>query len=273
MAFNTRSVELPGHITLPYVEHGDPEGIPLLLLHGYTGSWRAFELVLPHLPPSVRAFAVTQRGHGEASRPATGYRTTDFASDVTAFMDALGLEAAVLAGGSSGGIVARRVAIEHPQRTRGLVFLGSPDTLRDNAGVQRMWDETISTLTDPVDPAFVREFLESTVDRPVPPPWMEAMIQESLKVPAHVWRATLEGLVEDDSFARLGQISAPTLVVWGDRDGFLTRASQEALVEAIPDARLLVYPGAGHVFYWEEPDRVAADLATFIDQLVAATAS
>jgi non-heme chloroperoxidase len=61
-----KSVELPNRIQLQYVEQGDPARIPLLLLHGVTDSRHSFELVLPHLPESIHAFALTQRGHGDA---------------------------------------------------------------------------------------------------------------------------------------------------------------------------------------------------------------
>ncbi len=223
--------------------------------------------MLRYLPESIRAFALTQRGHGDASRPAAGYRSHDFAADLTAFMDTLHLEAAVIAGGSSGGFVARRCAIDHPERTLGLVFLGSPATLRGNPSVQELWDSTISKLTDPVDPGFVREFVESTFDRPVPQVFLESMVQKSLEVPARVWRATLEGLLEDDSSRELDKIKAPTLIVWGDQDAFLPRSDQEALAAAIKGSRLLVYPGAGHTFYWEEPARIASDLVAFIEDL------
>ena len=64
-----RIAELPDGLRLPYVERGDPAGIPVVFLHGITDSWRSFQLVLPHLPPSIRALALTQRGHGDASRP------------------------------------------------------------------------------------------------------------------------------------------------------------------------------------------------------------
>ena len=86
-----KSVELPNRIQLQYVEQGDPAGIPVLLLHGVTDSWHSFELVLPHLPESIHAFALTQRGHGDADHPAAGYGPHEFASDVAAFMDASSL--------------------------------------------------------------------------------------------------------------------------------------------------------------------------------------
>ncbi len=267
MAPVVRSVELPNQVKLPYVEQGDPLGVPVVLLHAIADSWRSFERVLPHLPDSIHAFALTQRGHGDASRPVEGYRPHDFAADLAAFMDALHLEAAVIAGGSSGGFVARRFAIDHPERTLGLILLGSPATLRDKPGVLEMWDSTLSKLTDPVDPGFVREFAESTLAQLVPQALVETMVQEGLKVPARVWRATFEGLLEDDSFGELNKINVPTLIVWGDQDAFLPRGDQETLQAAITGARLVVYPGAGHAVYWEEPDSVASDLAAFIEEI------
>ena len=262
-----RSIELASQVRLPYVEQGDSSGIPVILLHAIADSWHSFERVLLHLPDSIHAFAVTQRGHGDASRPADGYHPHDFAADLAAFMDALHLEAAVIAGGSSGGFVARRFAIDHPERTAGLVLLGSPATLRDKPSVLEMWELTVSKLTDPVDSHFVREFAESTLARPVPQAFVETMVQENLKVPARVWRATFEGLLEDDSFGELNRIDAPTLIVWGDQDAFLPRSDQEMLHAAIAGSRLVVYPGAGHAVYWEAPDRVSSDLTAFVAEL------
>lgn len=260
-------VELPNGVKLPFVEQGDPSGVPLLLLHGFTDSWRSFERVLPHLPESIRAFALTQRGHGDATRPEAGYRVRDFAADLEAFMDALHLEAAVIAGGSSGGFAARRFAIDHPERTLGLVFMGSPATLRDKPGVLELWDSTISKLTDPIHPDFVRKFQESTLAWRVPQEFIETLVQESLKVPAHVWRATCEGLLEDDSFGELDKTKAPALIIWGDQDAVLPRSDQESLAAAMSGSRLMVYPGAGHAFYCEEPDRIASDLVAFIEEI------
>jgi non-heme chloroperoxidase len=262
-----RSVELPNRVRLPYVEQGDPSGVPVVLLHGLADSWRSFEPVLSNLPESIHAFALTQRGHGDASRPEAGYHPRDFAADLEAFMDGLHLEEVVVVGGSSGGFVVRRFAIDHPERTLGLVLLGSPASLRDKPGVIKVWDSTISKLTDPISPDFAREFAESTLTQPVPQAFLETVVQENLKVPARVWRAACKGLLEDDSLGELDKIQAPTRIVWGDQDATLPRSDQESLAAAITGSRLLVYPGAGHAFYWEEPERVASDLASFIAEL------
>jgi pimeloyl-ACP methyl ester carboxylesterase len=260
-------IELSSEVRLPYVEQGDVSGIPVIFLHAIADSWHSFERVLAHLPDSIHAFAVTQRGHGDASRPSDGYRPDDFAADLAAFMDGVGVEAAVIAGGSSVGFAARRFAIDHPERTLGLMLLGSPATLQDKQVALEMWEATVSKLTDPIDPGFVREFAEKTLAQPVPPAFFEVIVRENLKVPATVWKATFKGLLGDDSFRELQKITAPTLIVWGDQDAFLSRSDQNALSAAIAGSRLIVYPGAGHAVYWEAPDRVASDLVAFVEQL------
>jgi pimeloyl-ACP methyl ester carboxylesterase len=260
-------VELPNQVKLPYVEQGDFSGLPLILLHGYADSWRSFEPVLSHLPNSIHAFSLTQRGHGDASRPTEGYRTNDFASDLLSFMDVLHIDDAVIGGGSSGGFIARRFAIDNPQRTLGLVLIGSPLMMRDKPTVLEMRDSTISKLTDPIDPDFVRQFVESTFTQPVPQSFLETLVQESMKVPARVWKATLEGLLEDDSSEELAKIQAPTLIVWGDQDTIVPRSDQEMFLAKITNSRLVVYPGAGHALYCEVPALFASDLVAFIEDL------
>ena len=268
MSFAVNSVDLANGVRLPYVEQGDPLGVPVLLLHGITDSWHSFERVLPHLPDSIRAFALSQRGHGDADRPTTGYRPQDFAADLAAFMHALDLGPAVIAGHSMGASIAQRFAIDHPGRTLGLVLVGSLTTWRGHPDFVELWDSVVSTLTDPIDPDFVREFQESTLAQPVPPEFLETVVRESLKLPARVWRAVLlEGLLEADFSGELAKIQVPTLIFRGDQDAF-TRNGQEALTAAIAGSRLVVYAGAGHGLHWEEPGRFAADLTAFVESLV-----
>ena len=269
MAFVLKSVDLPNGVRLQYAEQGDPSGIPLLLLHGFADSWRSFELVLPHLPESIHAFALTQRGHGDASRPAAGYGVRDFATDLAQFQDAVHLRAAVIAGHSMGSGVALRYAIDHPERTTGLVLVGATPTMGATGTAREVWDSTISKLTDPVDPALVRGMTEGMLAQPVPQAFLDAAIQEGVKVPAFVWQAAFESRwhLEGDYSGELDKIKAPTLIVWGDRDARYARSEQDTLASAIAGSRLLVYAGAGHLLHWEEPQRFASDLVTFVEGL------
>jgi pimeloyl-ACP methyl ester carboxylesterase len=264
----SRSVTLPNQVQLPYVAQGDPAGVPVILLHGVTDSWYSFAPLLPHLPASMHVLAVTQRGHGDASRPTAGYRLQDFAADLAAFMDACHLGTAVVVGHSMGSAVAQRFAIDYPERTLGLVLVGAFASLRENAGVRELWDTAIATLTDPVDAGFVRAFQESTLAQPVPPAFFDTVVQESLKVPAHVWRTAFAGSLHEDFTAELGHIKAPTLIVWGAQDAFCPRRDQDALAAAIAGSRLAVHAAAGHALHWEEPERFATDLVAFVQGLV-----
>lgn len=262
-----KSVVLPSRIRIPYVEQGNDEGVPVVFLHGTSDSWRSFEPLLPLLPRSIHAFVPTQRGHGDADRPPSGYTPGDFAADLAAFMDAVGLDAAVIAGHSMGGSIAQRFAIDHPERTLGLVLIASLTTLRGNAAMEDFYATAVSGLTDPVDYEFVREFQVSTTARPLPAAFLNTVVEESRKVPAHVWRAAFEGLLQLDVADDLPKISAPTLILWGDRDSVVPATEKDALADAIAGSQLIVYPGVGHALHWESPDRCVADLVRFCDRM------
>jgi non-heme chloroperoxidase len=236
-------------------------------LPGISDSWQSFELVLPHLPASLHAFALSLRGHGDSSRPAAGYHPRDLAADVAAFLDALHLNAVVIGGHSLGSLAARRFAIDCPERTLGLVLIGSFLAMHGNPAVTAVYDLAWS-LTEPVDPATVRDFQGSTLARPVPAAFFETAVQESLKVPPRVWRAAMTGVAQNDSPGEFHKIKAPTLMVVGDRDEMCPYQDQEAIAVAIPDTRLVVYPGIGHALHWEEPERFASDLVTFIETTI-----
>ncbi|HEU0199016.1 MAG TPA: alpha/beta hydrolase [Burkholderiaceae bacterium] len=265
--YRVKTVALSTGVTLPYVEQGDPAGTPVVMLHGITDSWQSFAPVLPHLPKSMHAFALTQRGHGDADRPARGYRTRDFAADVAAFVDALELAPAIIVGHSMGSTNALRVAIDYPQHVRALVLIDSFATYRHNAAVPEFFTSCIADLTDPIPASLAREFQESTLARPVPPEFLDLVVNESLKVPARVWRAAFAGLLEDDFVSELKKVTVPTLCLWGDRDQMSLRADQNRLLAAIPGSWLIVYEGAGHAPHWEQPARIAADLSALVDHL------
>jgi non-heme chloroperoxidase len=189
----------------------------------------------------------------------------DFTADVEAFMDQLGIEEATLVGDSSGGMIAQRVALEYPHRVSRLVLTGSPTTLLNNEAVMEA-GEKMRALEDPISPEFVREFHSSTIHHPVPEEFLSMALSETLKVPARVWRDYMEGVVLTvDDTARLGEIEAPTLILWGERDAFLGREEQEWRSGVIPDATLKVYPDTGHAVAFERPEWVVRDLEEFIE--------
>ncbi|HYH10731.1 MAG TPA: alpha/beta hydrolase [Thermomicrobiales bacterium] len=262
--FTERFIDLPTGVRLPWVEHGSALGIPVLLLHGWSDSWRSYQPLLPYLHPSHHAYALSLRGHGTATRPHSGYRPGDFVADVAAFMDAMGIEAAVIVAHSMGTTIAQRFALDYPDRVLGLALLGAIHTWRHIGGLQEL-QAAVTNLRDPVDPAFVREFQLSTITQPVPPALVEMVVRESLRLPARVWQEVMNGFIDDDSSEHIEAISAPTLIIWGDQDSVSPRGEQDDLLARIPNARLIVYAGTGHAVHWEQPQRAAIDLVDFID--------
>jgi len=264
-----KSVTLGKGFQLQYAEQGDDSGVPVLLLHGFADSWRSFVRVLPNLPSFIHAFTLTQRGHGDSSRPDTGYSLNDFADDARAFMDALSLDRTVLVGHSMGSAVATRFAIDHPERTAGLVLVGASSGLGTSAAAREFWGFNPREPDGPSRPAARAHHDRGDAAKPVPQPFLDAAVQEGTKVPPHVWKEafTSRWNLEGDFAAQLALIRAPTLIIWGDQDARYSRADEEALTSAIRGARLLVYEHAGHMLHWEEPERFASDLAAFVASL------
>ena len=251
-------------VTLSFVDQGDESGPVLLLLPGPTDSWRSYQPVLERLPHSIRAIAVSQRGHGDSDKPATGYRVQDFADDAVFLLDALGVERAVLAGHSGSCFVARRVAIDHPDRVVGLILEASPTTLHGDPRLQDFVTSVVAGLKDPISGEFARGVIRDTSSDNVQPDVVEQLAEELLKVPARVWREIFADLLEYDDTAELGTIDSPTLLLWGDADTLVTREIQETLAASIPETELVIYEGIGHTPRWEDPVRFSADVAAFV---------
>ncbi|HLT48120.1 MAG TPA: alpha/beta hydrolase [Rubricoccaceae bacterium] len=248
-------------VRLHYAEAGPPDGEPVLFLHGLSDSWFSFSPVLPHLPPSLRALALSQRGHGDSERPPAGYTKADLAADVVAFLDAMGIARATVVGHSMGSAVAQRVAASYPERVARLVLAGSYVTARTEDLLAL--NEEIRALTDPVPDALARAFQHSTIHRPLPEVFVDAVVAESLKLPARVWQAAMAATLAYDGVTALTRIQAPTMILWGDRDAIFSRAQQDGLLRLIPNATLKVYEETGHALHWERPERFAEDVAAF----------
>jgi rifampin ADP-ribosylating transferase len=123
-----------------------------------------------------------------------------------------------------------------------------------------------------MDAAWVKESLTwFSRFHQVPQWYVDDRVRDGAGIPAHVWRDTFNGLITARPPTDAGTIAAPTLIIWGDRDELLTQAHEEALAAAIPASRLVIYEDTGHLVLWEQPERVASDLITFIESLPAGT--
>ena len=256
------TVRLGTHVNLECVDMGQRSSDVLVFLPGLVDSWRSYELVLPHLSPTFRTIAISQRGHGDSDKPVTGYRVRDFAADLKALLDALSIRRAVIAGHSSASLVARRFALDHPEKVAGLVLEGSFVQLGEAAA---LFAARLDSLKDPVPRAFASDFASQTFGRPVSKEFLDAMIEENLKAPARVWRETFASVVDYDDSNEIALLDVPTLIIWGDQDAIIDRTAIEVLAGSIPDSKLVAYEGVGHSPHWEDPARFARDITAFIE--------
>jgi non-heme chloroperoxidase len=252
-------------LTLPpgrrhhYVSLG-ASGPRIVLLHGFTDSWRSFEPLFEMLSARFQLFALDQRGHG-ASDPTSGYAIADFAADAIAFIEALGPDPVHLVGHSLGSIVAQRVAERRPDLLASLVLIGAVPSTGGHQGLTEMRGD-LAAFADHVPRDYVTGFQASTAHQPLAPDQLALFVDESMKLSLETWRRTVDGLLADA--ASPAPIDVPTLSIWGVRDGVFDSEAQAALARKIPRLIAVQVDDVGHAPHWETPARVAKDIEDFI---------
>ena len=262
--FTEATIQLPDGARIEYARSGADDGTDVVFIHGWPDSWRSFQPVMAEMPADFSAVSVSLPGFGGSDAIASPARPSDLARSVIALCDTLGIERAVFVGHSLGTLVSQRIAERRPDLVRGLVLIGALAEIP--AELVEELRTIVAGFVDPMDEAFVREFQASTLAAPVPEELFETIVAESMRAPAAVWRATVAGMRADRNHGPSG-ITAPTLLIWGDQDGLALRNQQERLLTELSDARLEVYRDSGHSPNWEQPARVADDIAEFVHAL------
>jgi pimeloyl-ACP methyl ester carboxylesterase len=258
-----RHVTLPNGVRLAYVELGDPDGSPVLLLHGYTDTSRVWTILAPWLERH-RLIVPDQRGHGAADAPECCYAMADLAHDAKLLLDALDVEQAAVVGHSMGSMVAQVLAAEHPERVGRLVLIGSTALAPVRRG-DWMWDN-IMGLRAPIasNAEFLRAWGPASSPTPVDPDLARWYEPEIAATPPHVWRAVIRALVDVPVGRYAPDISAPVLVLSGGRDALFPAEHHAALMAAYPRAQGRVFAELGHNLILEQPDEVGPVLAAFL---------
>ena len=258
-----RQVALPNGIRLFYVELGNPDGPPLLLLHGYTDSSRVWTILAPYLA-SHRVLIPDQRGHGASSAPRCCYAMSDFTEDARLFLDAMRVERAAVVGHSLGSMVAQALAAEHPERVTRVALIGSTALVPVTRG-NWMWTQ-IMALRQPIaaNTEFLRAWGPAASPTPVDPALVPYYEPEIAATPPHVWRAVLRELVDVPAARHAADVRAPVLILSGGRDELFPAEHHAALVAAYPGAQAHVFPALGHNLILERPEEVGPRLAAFL---------
>lgn len=242
------------------------QGPPVVLVHGVGYARWGWEPVVAPLADDFLVVTLDNRGVGASDAPLGPYSARQLAGDVIAVLDDVGLERAHVVGTSLGGMVAQEMALGWRERVRGLVLAC---TTPGGLGAFPMPDPTVRLLAEawslPPDVAL-RRFVENALAPDVAPELVERIFRRRLEHPPSPagWQAQAAAGASFDAFDRVGEIEAPTLVLHGTGDAVVDHRNAELLAERIPGARLELLPGAGHLFFWEQPDWFVARVKEFL---------
>ncbi|HEU5475390.1 MAG TPA: alpha/beta fold hydrolase [Actinophytocola sp.] len=237
-------------------------GAPLLLIMGMGGHHRMWgEPFLSLLEKDFDIVAFDHRGIGTSDRADGPFTIADLAGDAARVLDLAGWDSAHVFGISLGGMVAQELALLRPERVRtlalGCTYPGAGGDL-SATGAQRAVG---ASATRDAELAVRTAFEVNLSARYAADPAHFAAFREvalAVKVPAQVILMQLQAGMGHDAIARLAGITAPTLVMHGTEDEMLAVGNGVRIAELIPNARLELFDGAGHLFWWEDPERTVA---------------
>lgn len=220
-------------------------GPPLILLHGLSGSSRWWGRNAPVFADYFRTYTVDLPGFGE-SRRVRWSRLDDIADRLADWIEAEGLSRSHIAGHSLGGAIAARLAARHPDRVDRLVLVAAAIRPQGTRRSVRTMDVvfTMRSGSPGFAPMLVRDLLRSH-------PWSSVA-------------ATVDAL-QSDWEPHLARITAPTLIVWGERDAITPPAFGRDIAEILTDARLIVLPDAGHNPMWECAEAFNVEVLRFLN--------
>jgi pimeloyl-ACP methyl ester carboxylesterase len=250
------SIETPrGKLWYADYRHADlsPATPPLLLIHGAGGSYMHFPMLLRHAP-ARRVLALDLMGHGHSAPPSRA-SIGDYAADVVAFLEALGVARADVCGHSMGGAIAQTLAIEHGALVQRLILIGTgaklgvhPDLMN---GVLNEFKAVARTIID----------------------WSWGGTDKRLKdigyktlvgTPAEVVYNDYSACNAFDVRSRLNEIQCPTLVMSGSADQMTPARSGEYLAHHIANAQFVLIPDGGHMMALEQPTLVTETILAWL---------
>ena len=261
-------VLLPNGQHLAYIDMGDRQGPPVVLIHGYTDNARDWVPLIPYLSKKFRLIVVDIRGHGRSDKPECCYARIDFAYDIKLLLDALHIDEADVVGHSLGSMITQVLAEEWPQRVRKVVLISSTAGPRPGSPPKKPafdYAAQIRKLKEPIDPdsPFMIAWWDSP--KPVNPEFIKRQRRDAAQIPLAVWLAVLDqGASPGDLQRTLPKLQASALLIWGSDDPIMDQEGRQTLREGLPAATVKVFQGLGHNPFWENPQAVAAVINPFL---------
>ncbi len=236
------------------------EGDPLLLVHGLGYARWGWETVIDDLSDRYRVIAFDNRGIGDSDVPDGPYTAAEMATDAVAVLDAAAIDRAHVIGTSLGGMIAQELAIDHPERVHQLVLVASHPGGESGYPLPEQTQELIAEMPQMEPAEALRRATRNALSDGAldeQPELVDRILEHRLGDPQEPagWQAQAAAGSGYESGGRLTEIQAPALVVQGDEDVVVDTRNAEVIADAIPDARLEWLRGAGHLAFWEQPDR------------------
>jgi pimeloyl-ACP methyl ester carboxylesterase len=225
-------------------------GRPLLLLHGWGVSSELFAPILEGLQPGRQLIVPDLPGFGATPEPGSPWSVHEYAAWCIALLDRLGIETCDLIGHSNGGRIGIAIAARHPDRISRMVLTGSAGlrprhSLRDAARV-RTYKVLRAVERSSAMPDAVRRSAKRRADQGGSADYRAA---------TGTMRGTLVRIVNEDLLPLLPGLRIPVLLIWGENDTETPVEDGRIMERLIPDAGLVVFEGAGHYAYLEQPGR------------------
>ncbi len=260
-----------GDINMEYYLEGT--GPPLLMIRGWGGQANSWgEPFLERLRPHFRIVRFSNRGTGLSDNPGGELTIRLMAEDAAGLLAELGIEKAHALGVSMGGMIAQELALNHSQVVQGLVLgctnCGPSHSMTPNPEVMAKLGQ-IATL--PLQERIRQSWLVT-----VTPEFMEAereFLEEMLRIdlenptPVDTFRRQFAAIQSFDTYERLPQVQAPTLIIHGDKDILVPVGNAEVLRKRIGGSQARIVPGVGHMFFWEKPEESAGAIVEFLSSV------
>jgi pimeloyl-ACP methyl ester carboxylesterase len=238
---------------------GHGSGRALLLLHGWGVSSDLWDPILHGLERGRQLIVPDLPGFGVTPEPVLPWSVHDYADWCIALLDRLGVESCDIVGHSNGGRIGIVMAAEHPDRIGRMVLTASAGirprrTLRGAARV-RTYKALRAVERSSIAPAAMRRSARRRADQ---------RGSADYRAASGTMRGTLVRIVNEDLRSLLPSLHIPVLLIWGDQDTETPIDDGRLMEQLIPDAGLVVFEGAGHFAYLEQPDRFCRIVEVFL---------
>lgn len=261
-------------IEIYYEDQGNADGEPVLLIMGLGSNALAWAPQVSALAPAYRVISFDNRGAGRTAQPEGPYAMAQMAADAAGVLDHLDVTTAHIVGASMGGMIAQEFALQYPQRVRTLTLLCTSPGGPHSAGYDTMKERSADVFaTDDMAAAMTPERMKEMMLELFSPQYLEnpgpefaQLLGSSMQYPptAAGMRGQMSAILAHDTYDRLPQIAAPTLVMAGDADPMVDPGNARILAERIPGAELRMFRGLRHAFTAEKPGEVNAALLAFL---------